>query len=83
MVRAGNQTSTSVQTANGEGFHGEKALPFFLERYADAYRLQLEKFLSAVNGDVVRLPQGADGLRALEIADAAQRSADSGSPAPV
>ncbi|MEQ9562513.1 MAG: inositol 2-dehydrogenase [Woeseiaceae bacterium] len=83
MVRAGNQTATSVQTADRAGFHGEAALPFFLERYADAYRLQLDKFLAAVHGEEVRLPQGQDGLRALEIADAAQRSADSGSPAPV
>lgn len=83
LVRAGNQTSTSVQTANSDGFHSETALPFFLERYADAYRLQLDKFLSAVNGEGIHLPQGADGLRALEIADAAQRSSDSGSPAPV
>jgi myo-inositol 2-dehydrogenase/D-chiro-inositol 1-dehydrogenase len=83
MVRAGNHTGTSVQTADGTGFHSETALPFFLERYADAYRLQLDKFLAAVNGEEIRLPQGPDGLRALEIADAAQRSADSGSPAPV
>lgn len=82
MVRAGNHTATSVQIADSEGFHGEAALPFFLERYADAYRLQLDKFLAAVNGEEIRLPQGADGLRALEIADAAQRSVESGSPAP-
>jgi myo-inositol 2-dehydrogenase/D-chiro-inositol 1-dehydrogenase len=80
MAHAGNQTETSVRTADAAGFHSETALPFFLERYADAYRLQLDKFLSAVNGGDILLPQGADGLRALRIADAAQRSADSGRP---
>jgi myo-inositol 2-dehydrogenase/D-chiro-inositol 1-dehydrogenase len=56
------------------------ALPFFLERYADAYRIQLDKFLRAVNGEQVDLPGAADGLRALMLADCAQESLDTGAP---
>lgn len=80
MVRAGNATQTRVESANATGFHSEPALPFFLERYADAYRLQLDKFLRVVDGQSLQIPGGEDGLRALEIADAAQRSADEGIP---
>ena len=74
MVKAGNKTATEVETADSSGYHNEVALPFFLERYADAYRIQLEKFLLAVNGEAVDLPGGADGLRALVLADCAQKS---------
>ena len=80
MVRAGNATETRVEIANASGFQSEPALPFFLERYADAYRLQLDKFLRCIGGEAIQLPAGQDGLRALEIADAAQRSADEGVP---
>ncbi len=80
MVSAGNKTATEVGTADSSGFHSEVALPFFLERYADAYRIQLDKFLRAVNGEQVDLPGAADGLRALMLADCAQESLDTGAP---
>jgi myo-inositol 2-dehydrogenase/D-chiro-inositol 1-dehydrogenase len=80
MVSAGNATETRVAWANSKGVHSEVALPFFLERYADAYRLQLEKFLRLLGGEPVDIPGGADGLQALLIADAAQQSHDTGKP---
>ena len=80
MVNAGNKTATEVETADSTGYHKEVALPFFLERYADAYRIQLDKFLRAVNGESVDLPDGTDGLRALILADCAQQSLESGTP---
>lgn len=80
MARAANQRETLVETASQAGFARDPVLPFFLERYADAYRLQLEKFLRAAAGESLALPGGRDGLRALEIADAAQTSLDEGRP---
>ena len=80
MARAGNQRQTLVETAGDSGYLREPALPFFLERYADAYRIQLDKFLRAVGGEKLALPSGHDGLRALELADAAQRSHVEGTP---
>ncbi len=80
MARAGNQRETLVETAGDSGYSREPALPFFLERYADAYRIQLDKFLRAVGGEDVELPDGNDGLRALQIADAAQKSHAEGTP---
>ena len=74
MVSANNHTATSVSVAGKQGYTSDPALPFFLERYADAYRLELEDFISALNGNEVALATGQDGLRALLLADAAQRS---------
>lgn len=80
MVRADNQTDTRVEVANADGFATEPAQPFFLERYGDAYRIQLDKFLRAAAGEHVSIPGGADGLRALQLADAAQESLESAAP---
>jgi myo-inositol 2-dehydrogenase / D-chiro-inositol 1-dehydrogenase len=80
MVRADNQTATKVESATAAGFVTEPALPFFLERYADAYRIQLDRFIRAVNGEDVSMPGGTDGLTALRLADAAQTSFDTGLP---
>jgi myo-inositol 2-dehydrogenase / D-chiro-inositol 1-dehydrogenase len=78
MVRADNHTVTSVVRADQSGYTSEPALPFFLERYADAYRLELEDFLNALDGKAVDLATGEDGKRALALADAAQQSLESG-----
>jgi myo-inositol 2-dehydrogenase/D-chiro-inositol 1-dehydrogenase len=78
MVRADNHTATSVTVAGQEGFNTEPALPFFLERYAAAYRLELEDFIAALSGKRVELATGEDGRRALLLADAAQRSVATG-----
>jgi myo-inositol 2-dehydrogenase/D-chiro-inositol 1-dehydrogenase len=80
MLRADNATATRVERAGIDGFTTEPALPFFLERYAAAYRLELADFLAALRGATVQLATGMDGLRALALADAAQRSHDSGQP---
>ena len=80
MARAGNHRATLVETAGARGFSRDPTLPFFLERYADAYRIQLDKFLRAVGGESIDLPGGEDGLRALQLADAAQQSSEQGRP---
>jgi myo-inositol 2-dehydrogenase/D-chiro-inositol 1-dehydrogenase len=74
MVAAGNQTQTSLTMANSSGYRTDPALPFFLERYAAAYRAEIATFIAALNGEEVTYPSGEDGLRALAIADAALES---------
>jgi myo-inositol 2-dehydrogenase/D-chiro-inositol 1-dehydrogenase len=83
MLRVDNATATRVERAGTDGFTTEPALPFFLERYADAYRLELVDFLGALDGEAVQLATGRDGLRALALADAAQRSHETGEPVAV
>jgi len=80
MLRADNMTATSVEHAGAGGFTTDPALPFFLERYAAAYRAELEVFLDAAEGGATASPSGADGLAALLLADAATESARSGQP---
>lgn len=83
MLRAENATATHIEHAGTAGFTTEPALPFFLERYAEAYRLELADFLRALEGEHVELATAEDGLRALELADAAQRSLATGRPVDV
>src|SRR5687767_14198986 len=45
---AGNRTATTVELADGAAVTSDKPLYFFLERYAEAYRLELAAFVNAV-----------------------------------
>jgi myo-inositol 2-dehydrogenase / D-chiro-inositol 1-dehydrogenase len=78
LLRAGNMTATTLECASATGFTTEPALPFFLERYAAAYRNELDAFINAVAGGSAPEPGGEAGLRALALADAAAQSASSG-----
>lgn len=78
LLAAGNETATRLEHADHAGFHSDPALPFFLERYREAYRLEIAAFVAALHGRSNDLADGADGLRALVLADAAERSAASG-----
>ena len=80
LLRVDNQRSTQVEKATTEGFSTEPALPFFLERYAKSYRIQLDRFIRAVGCGRADLALGSDGLRALRLADAAHESLKSGRP---
>lgn len=80
---AGNRTPTTVELADANAVAADKPLYFFLERYADAYRIELNAFLDAVaNG--TKMPVGAeDGRQALVLADAAVESLRTGRPVKV
>lgn len=56
----------------------EPLLDFFLERYADAYRAELDAFVTALEQDRPMPVTPQDGCRALRLADAALRSATTG-----
>jgi myo-inositol 2-dehydrogenase/D-chiro-inositol 1-dehydrogenase len=74
MLHAANVRETTVEWAGAHGFASDKALNFFLERYERAYRNELEAFVDAANSGTRPRPDGEDGLRALQLADAAYRS---------
>ncbi|MFN7308209.1 MAG: Gfo/Idh/MocA family oxidoreductase, partial [Acetobacteraceae bacterium] len=77
---AGNLTPTTVELADGQAVVLDKPLHFFLERYADAYRIELAAFIDAVLNKTP-MPVGAeDGRRALVLAEAANASLASGKP---
>ncbi len=78
LLRAGNVTATTVELATDAGFTSDPVLPFFLERYAAAYRAELNAFVTAVASGNAPKPDGEDGLKALLLADAATASAKTG-----
>ena len=78
LLRAGNVTPTTVELSNGAGVTTDPLLPFFLERYAAAYRAELDTFVNAVTQRKPVQPDGGDGLQALLLADAATHSAHTG-----
>jgi myo-inositol 2-dehydrogenase / D-chiro-inositol 1-dehydrogenase len=78
LLTAGNRRSTTVELANGSGYSVDPALPFFLERYAEAYRAELDAFVTGVLGGRPLSPTGDDGLKAQRLADAATAAARTG-----
>ncbi len=83
MLSAGNPAATTVTRADGSGFATDPLNTFFMDRYADAYRLELAAFCAVVRGGNVPYPDGEDGLAALAIADAASESLATARTVPV
>jgi myo-inositol 2-dehydrogenase/D-chiro-inositol 1-dehydrogenase len=71
MLVAQNVTENSVTMYNEAGVSSAKPLHFFLERYALAYRLELDGFIRLLEGEAVEVPTMEDGLQALKLAEAA------------
>ncbi len=83
LLRAGNVHKTTVEIATSAGFLIDPVQDFFLQRYADAYRAELDAFVSNVEKGIAPTPSGADGLAAQRLADAATESRLSGKPVAV
>ena len=74
LLQAGNVRPTEVVAWNEHAISGDKPEAFFLERYRAAYALEIEHFFDAlVNGTPVRTSI-EDGIKALELAEAATQS---------
>ena len=73
-ISAGNRTPTTVELADGRAVSADTPLHFFLERYAEAYRLELAAFVEAVRTGAPMPVGPEDGRRALVLAEAALRS---------
>lgn len=78
MLRSGNYHNTSLQIATVAGVTQDPFKEFFLQRYADSYRAELDAFIEQVKGAKGSIPGLYDGLRAQLIADAATESCRSG-----
>lgn len=79
MLSLDNVTATTVRaaTATSSGARG-RYLDFFLERYAAAYRAELDHFVTAVRDGRAPAPDLHAGRAALVLADAATHSARTG-----
>lgn len=78
LLKGENQHEHSVVLATGEGFSGAPTKHFFLERYAHAYAREMEHFVEALGRGEAPSPSIHDGLQAQTLADAAQRSLETG-----
>ncbi len=83
MLRAGNLTPTSVELSTADGIVADKPLYFFLERYAESYKAELDHFIACVKDEAAPLTGPADGRMALVLAEAARTSLANGGPVPV
>jgi myo-inositol 2-dehydrogenase/D-chiro-inositol 1-dehydrogenase len=81
MLRAENVRGHTVSTWTADGVVHDKPPHFFIERYAEAYRAELDHFVEAVSRRDRPLLAGArDGRQALVLADAALESYELGRP---
>ena len=71
MLRADNVLENTVALANADGIRIAATQPFFLERYAAAYRAEMAHFVTALETGAAVAPTGEDGLKAQMLADAA------------
>ena len=80
MLRAQNLGETTVEHFGAKGTVSDRPLDFFLERYADAYRAEMNAFVRSLK-DGTPMPVGArDGRLALVLAEAALKSHQTGLP---
>jgi myo-inositol 2-dehydrogenase / D-chiro-inositol 1-dehydrogenase len=79
-LQAGNVAESTIVFSGGDGVVSDKPLPFFLQRYAEAYRRELDHFITAIAAGTSPLVGGKDGIRALALADAALESHRTGLP---
>lgn len=79
-LNADNIRPTTVRISNGTVTDGQDPyLDFFLARYEAAYSVELDEFLSAIDEGRKPSPSIEDGRKALELAEAAEKSARTGS----
>lgn len=82
-LMAGNHMPTTVELADGQAVKADKPLHFFLERYTQAYKRELDAFVAAVAGNKPMPIGAADGRQALVLAEAALLSSREGRPVKV
>ena len=78
MLSVGNHAESSLIRADADGIMGSKPQYFFLERYALAYRAELDCFVEMLDRQKTKAPNGGDGLAALVLAEAAAESLATG-----
>lgn len=78
MLQAQNETETRLRFTGEGGQVEEKPHWFFLERYAAAFAREIDDFVTAWQEQRSPLTSAQDGLEALRLAEAAERSLKEG-----
>ena len=74
MLQAGNHRPTEVVASGPDVVTTDKPEHFFLQRYEKAYRNELDHFIAVLAGQEKLRVSIEDGVKALELADAATTS---------
>ncbi len=74
MAAMSNVRPTAVERHVAEGARRDNPLYFFLDRFPECYRAELDHFLAALASGTPPSPGLRDGLRGIRIAEAAMRS---------
>ena len=74
MMKAENPLKTTNLVMDKEGVHLSRNLDFFIDRYAESYRLEMKAFVEALEQKTPMPITGEDGLSAMLIALAANIS---------
>ncbi|HET9978412.1 MAG TPA: inositol 2-dehydrogenase [Burkholderiaceae bacterium] len=80
MLQCGNHRPSEVVQADATGVHTDKPEAFFLQRYREAYRLELAHFFETLQSGGRFRTTIDDGVAAQKLADAAAQSLASGAP---
>ncbi|MFC1785327.1 inositol 2-dehydrogenase [Candidatus Neomarinimicrobiota bacterium] len=79
-ITADNNTATRTIRMTAEGTLSERPLDFFLERYQDSFRLEVNEFFEAISGNGKITADGEAGLVSILIGLAAKKSLDENRP---
>jgi len=80
MVHVTNNTPDNHTYYNKLGSHGSLPLNFFMDRYTESYKVELEAFVNAVVNNSEIPATGKDGLMSVAVGLAAKRSAAENRP---
>jgi myo-inositol 2-dehydrogenase/D-chiro-inositol 1-dehydrogenase len=75
MAAAANETPDRHSVSDPQGVHGPLPLHFFLERYQESYRAEMQAFVDCVLEDQPPPVSGMDGRVPVVMGLAAKRSA--------
>lgn len=78
LLQAHNVTQSTLKLLTVSGDHGSLPEPFFMERYAKAYAIELGEFVAAVRQGAPMPASGYDGVAALFLAERANESLATG-----
>ena len=80
LLACGNQRPTEVTQADAAGTRADNPEHFFLQRYREAYRLEVTHFFAQLQSGGAFRTTVEDGVAAQRLADAAAQSLASGQP---
>lgn len=78
MLQCGNLRPSEVVQSDAKGVRADTPENFFLQRYREAYRLEITHFFESLQSGAAFRTSIADGVAAQKLADAAAQSLQSG-----